>query len=92
MIFISSDFLSLVLQAGGGAIAVIANNFSFEYVGIHLMLAGLALQVLSLVVVLTLGADFAIACFKKPQSWPERYANIRNRSYFAGFIYGEGNF
>lgn len=54
------------------------------------MLAGLALQVLSLAVVLSLGADFGLKCFKKPQSVPERYANIRERNYFVHFIYGEG--
>jgi len=89
IIFITSDFWSLVLQAGGGAIATIADNVSFEYVGIHLMLAGLALQVLSLVIVLTLGIDFAISCSKKPQSWSDKYTNIRERRYFKGFIYGK---
>lgn len=78
-----------MLQAGGGAIAVIADNITFEEVGIHLMLAGLALQVLSLAIVLTLGADFARKCFKKPNRWPEKYGNIRGRSYFVHFIYGE---
>jgi hypothetical protein len=87
VIFILSDFTSLVLQAGGGAIAVIANDVSFEYVGIHLMLAGLALQVFSLVVVLLLAADFAWRCARR-SSWNERYESIRSRRYFAGFISG----
>ena len=89
--FIISDFVSLLLQAGGGAIAVIADNFSFEYVGIHLMLAGLALQVLSLTIVLALGADFARVCWRKPQSWNERYAGIPNSTLFVGLICGESS-
>ena len=89
VLFICSDFWSLVLQAGGGSIAVIADNVSVEYIGIHLMLAGLGLQVLSLAVVLALGADFARVCYKKPQTWIERYADIRERRYFLGFIYCE---
>jgi hypothetical protein len=78
----------LVLQAGGGAIAVIANSRSFEYIGIHLMLTGLALQVFSLAVVLLLAADFAWKCKRRRQKWDERYEGIRMRRYFKGLIYG----
>jgi hypothetical protein len=81
--------MSLVLQAGGGAISVIANDYSLEYVGIHLMLAGLALQVFSLVVVLGLSADFAWCCWRKPMAWEEQYEDIRRRRYFKGFICGK---
>jgi hypothetical protein len=88
IIFILSDFTSLVLQAGGGAIAVIANDYSFELIGIHLMLAGLALQVFSLVVVLLIAADFAWRCARNRRSWDERYEVIRSRRWFRGFVYG----
>jgi hypothetical protein len=88
VIFIISDFISLLLQAGGGAIAVIADNITFEYVGIHMMLAGLALQVFSLCVVLALAADFARTCMKTPQDWDIRYAVIRDTRYFKFFNFG----
>jgi len=88
MLFIFSDFTSLILQSGGGAIAVIADNYSFEYVGIHLMLAGLALQVLSLVIVLVLWADFAHRCWKRSGEWEEKFEDIRKSRYFEGFISG----
>lgn len=68
---------------------MIANDRSFEYVGIHLMLAGLALQVFSLAVVLGLAADFAWRCRRKGGSWDESYKVIRGRKYFKGFLYGE---
>jgi hypothetical protein len=88
IIFIASDFTSLVLQAGGGAIAVIADSYSFEYIGIHISMAGLALQVFSLVVVLCLAADFASRCWRNRKHLDEKYEVIRSSRYFHGFIYG----
>lgn len=87
IIFILSDFTSLLLQAGGGAVAVIANDYSFELIGIHLMLAGLALQVFSLVIILLLAADFAWRCKKDRGKWDERYESIRGRRWFVGLVY-----
>ncbi|KUJ10118.1 RTA1-domain-containing protein [Mollisia scopiformis] len=87
-LFIASDFLSLLLQTGGGAIAVIADTESFEYVGIHLMMAGLALQVASLVIVLALAADFALRYWKKCYEWDEKFETIREKKYFRGFVFG----
>jgi RTA1 like protein len=89
VIFIVSDFISLLLQAGGGAIAVVADNLTFEYIGIHLTLAGLALQVFSLGVVLALAGDFARTCMKKTRDWIESYAVIRDSGYFKTFMIGE---
>jgi hypothetical protein len=77
-----------VLQAGGGAIAVIADSYSFEYIGIHISMAGLALQVFSLVIVLCLAADFASRCWRNKKKLDEKYEVIRSSRYFHGFIYG----
>lgn len=90
-LFIISDFISLLLQAGGGACSVVADTRSFEYVGIHLMLAGLVLQVVSLVVVLLLGALFARNCRRKHELWNQSdyCLAVRRRKLFSGFIYGE---
>ena len=77
-----------MLQAGGGAIAVIADSYSFEYIGIHISMAGLALQVFSLVVVLCLAADFASRCWRNKKKLDEKYEVIRSSRYFHGFIYG----
>jgi len=90
-VFILSNFLSLLLQTGGGAIAVIADNFSFEDIGIHLMLAGLALQVASLVVILILAGDFALRCWRRRWDWDEKFEIVRDRRYFNGFLFGETN-
>ncbi|CZR69887.1 related to RTA1 domain protein [Phialocephala subalpina] len=86
ILFILSDFLSLLLQAGGGAITVIADNFSFEHVGINVVLAGLGLQVASLVIVLGLAADFSQRCWRKQDDLDEKFGVIRDRRYFKGFI------
>jgi hypothetical protein len=59
-----------------------------EEVGIHLMLAGLALQVASIVIVLAIAGDFAWSCWRNHTAWDESYAAIRQRRYFKGFIYG----
>jgi hypothetical protein len=41
--FMVSDFISLLLQAGGGAVVEIANDFTVEHIGIHLTIGGLSL-------------------------------------------------
>lgn len=49
LLFMSSDFLSLVLQAAGGAIAETSNsNGGSGKIGIDIMIAGLLLQAISL--------------------------------------------
>jgi hypothetical protein len=45
--FIACDFLSLVLQAAGGALASLANTKSQEQTGVNIMIAGLSTQVAS---------------------------------------------
>ncbi|KAF4627221.1 hypothetical protein G7Y89_g10936 [Cudoniella acicularis] len=62
--FMVSDFISLLLQAGGGAVVEIADDFSVEHVGIRIMVAGLSLQVVSLGVLLALCVDFAFRIFE----------------------------
>ena len=90
-IFVSSDILSLVLQAAGGAISSIApdNNASMKQAGINIMLAGLASQVASLAVFLVLCADFGLNVMKRKDRW-----NISNREIWASrrwilFLFGE---
>lgn len=59
LIFISCDFISLVLQAAGGAIASGANAPSQDQMGINIMIAGLSFQVFSLALFVALSAEFA---------------------------------
>jgi hypothetical protein len=58
-LFITSDIISLILQAAGGAISSSANTTSASDVGVHIMVAGLAFQVVSLVAFAGLCTHFA---------------------------------
>ena len=60
----SSDFLSLLLQAIGGAIADTANTQGLKRTGVNIMIAGLFLQAVSLTVFLVVFADFSWRCHK----------------------------
>lgn len=58
-IFISADLLSLILQSGGGAIAAMANDEKTSNIGVDVMIAGLAWQVISMFFFMVLCGDFA---------------------------------
>lgn len=88
LIFILSDFVSLFLQAGGGAIVEIATNFSFEHVGIDIMLAGLGFQVASLALFLGLCAGFAMTCLKHRDELDVRFVQLRSALRFRICLYG----
>ena len=57
--FIAFDFIALLLQAIGGAIASVANTASTTQMGIHIMVAGVSWQVASLGIFSILCAEFA---------------------------------
>jgi hypothetical protein len=93
VLFMCSDFLSLVLQAAGGAIAAIANDQSTSNTGRYIMIAGLALQVVSLAVFLGLWLDFVIALRAVPEGLRERsFERIREGRKFKLFNYGKSFF
>jgi Na+-transporting methylmalonyl-CoA/oxaloacetate decarboxylase gamma subunit len=54
----SCDFIALLLQATGGAIADTAPTEKGSMAGTHIMVAGLAFQVLSLLVFIALAIEF----------------------------------
>ncbi|TAQ90541.1 hypothetical protein B7494_g1120 [Chlorociboria aeruginascens] len=56
--FMASDFIALLLQAAGGAIADTASATSGKNTGVNIMIAGLAFQVISIVVFIALCAEF----------------------------------
>lgn len=61
--FMTCDFLSLLLQAVGGAIADTAEYLSaLQDTGINVMIGGLILQVIGLTAFLVVCADFARRC------------------------------
>jgi hypothetical protein len=89
--FMVSDFISLLLQAGGGAVVEIANDFTVERIGIHLTIAGLSLQVASLGVLLVGCVDFVRRCRGKGRvlSGVESHKRIRGAILFEVFLGGK---
>ena len=85
--FITSDILSLVLQATGGAKATAALTYDAKQSGIHTMVAGLALQVISLVVFMILCADFIHRVRKSPDLKDPLFQNIRSTRKFRAFLW-----
>ena len=63
-IFIGCDLFALVLQGAGGGIASTARTHAGSVSGAHVMVAGLAWQVVSMTLFLALWADFAIRVHK----------------------------
>lgn len=86
--FMTSDFLSLLLQAAGGAIADTADTNSESQVGADIMIAGLVLQAISLVVFLLVVADFAWTCRKGGLDMDSEKRRTRNRVIFKAFMAG----
>ncbi|KAE8454596.1 hypothetical protein EG329_000219 [Mollisiaceae sp. DMI_Dod_QoI] len=62
--FMSCDFIALVLQAAGGAIADTANTKKDSDTGTHIMVAGLAFQVLSLLAFIVISCHYAWAVIR----------------------------
>ncbi|GJP97234.1 hypothetical protein CBS115989_6515 [Aspergillus niger] len=67
-LFVFCDLVSLILQAAGGAITSTADadQADLAQTGIDIMIAGLASQVVSLVLFMGLCADFAYRVWKNP--------------------------
>ena len=81
----ASDFLSLVLQAIGGAIADTANTDSLSRVGVDIMIAGLFLQAVSLFAFVVVFADFSWRCRKGVLDMDPEKQRIRRSLLFGVF-------
>jgi len=86
--FITCDFLSLLLQAAGGAIASGATTYVADQNGIHIMVAGLSTQVASLALFMALCAEFGYRVYTHAGELDERYTELRQSFRFKGFLYG----
>ncbi|KAK5951665.1 phospholipid-translocating ATPase rsb1 [Knufia fluminis] len=63
-IFVTFDIISLILQAAGGGLAATADDQAGSDMGINVMIAGLAFQVVSLLIFIGLCSDFAWRLYK----------------------------
>ncbi|KAF3032959.1 hypothetical protein E8E12_000569 [Didymella heteroderae] len=91
-IFIPCDIASLVLQALGGGIASAKTHQNEDpTVGNNIMIAGLAFQVLTLLIFIILALDFATRTVGRirrlgQDALDPRHAKLRNSWQFKGFI------
>lgn len=83
-----SDFISLLLQAGGGTIVTLADDQAVNDIGLHVAEAGLSFQVLSLLVFTTLCGLFALACYRHHDQLDPRFKELRASRRFRFFLWG----
>ena len=83
------DFLSLLLQAIGGAIASTAETESTSQVGIDIMIAGLSWQVVSLVLFIALCSEFAWRVYKRTGDLEPAFESLRRTRRFKAFLWGK---
>ncbi|KAI9888105.1 MAG: hypothetical protein M1823_000040 [Watsoniomyces obsoletus] len=87
ILFISFDFLALVLQAAGGAMAATGDpGSSTQDTGVNTMIAGLAMQVFSLLLFMGLCLDFAWSARKNRSQWDPTHAALRARGIWKAFL------
>ena len=91
-IFIPCDVVSLLLQAAGGGIASAASNENKSPdVGDHIMVTGLAFQVLTLAVFICLCTDFAVRTLTRMRKMGDAaldptHARLRGSIMFKSFV------
>ncbi|KAL8954127.1 MAG: hypothetical protein Q9222_000009 [Ikaeria aurantiellina] len=91
-IFIPCDILSLVLQAlGGGMASAASHSNKSPKTGDHIMVTGLAFQVLTLLVFMILCADFAVRTIARMNRMGESaldptHATLRRSNKFRAFL------
>lgn len=87
ILFMSCDFISLLLQAAGGAIAASANTVKDTDLGVNIMIAGLSFQVVSLVLFIGLSCDFAWRVRNAAEmSLNQRFGALRESKKFRAFL------
>ena len=90
VVFISCDFLSLLLQAAGGALASVANTPAQDQTGINIMVAGLSWQVFSLVLFIALCAEYAWRVSRSAIGPDTGHASTRSTFKFQAFLWSLG--
>ncbi|KAK9240692.1 RTA1 like protein-domain-containing protein [Lipomyces kononenkoae] len=88
ILFCTCDFISLLLQAIGGAIASTANDYNTTQMGINIMIGGLSFQVFSLTLFVVLCGDFAFRLWRNRQSWNVSHQQLFESVIFRCFLWG----
>jgi len=87
--FVACDFISLCLQAAGGALASLANTHSQEQTGVHIMIAGLSTQVASTLAFICVCSEIAWNVWRTPDKVNPNSLFLRQSRKFQFFLYGE---
>jgi hypothetical protein len=92
-IFIPCDLASLLLQAAGGGLASSASHSDKDpTVGNNIMIAGLAIQVVTLLIFMVLSGDFALRTYRRSKTMGSAealdptHARLRGSWAFKGFL------
>ncbi|KAF1915973.1 RTA1 like protein-domain-containing protein [Ampelomyces quisqualis] len=93
LIFVTCDVVSLILQAAGGGIASVKTQAHEDpKLGNNIMIAGLSVQVATLLVFMLLALDFAVRTMGRvgqigrEQALDQRYVELRKNWAFKGFL------
>ena len=87
--FIICDFISLCLQAAGGALASLADTPSQGQTGVNIMIAGLSTQVASTFAFVCLCVQLAWAVRRNPFKVNQNSGALRYSRLFRYFLHGE---
>lgn len=91
ILFITCDFIALLLQAAGGALASIADDKETIDIGINIMIAGVSWQVFSLALFGVLCAQFAWKVRNAPAFQLNiHFAGLREARSFQMFLWSLG--
>ncbi|KAF4943223.1 hypothetical protein FSARC_14982, partial [Fusarium sarcochroum] len=90
IIFVSCDFVALLLQAAGGAITASADDEDGSQMGIDIMIAGLASQVASMGLFCGICGHFAWKVLRNPVKLDSRFTELRRSRRFRGMLFAIG--
>lgn len=85
--FCTFDLFSLILQGLGGGIAATAKSISGKNTGKDIMVAGLAVQVISLMVFTACCTEFALRLRSNKAGWNPEYPDLVHSSLFKTFLF-----
>lgn len=86
-LFVSCDFVSLVLQAAGGGVAsVTSQDGKSPTLGTNIMIVGLSFQVFTLALFMLLCAEYALRVVRRQGELDPTHAKLRASRKFRGFL------
>jgi hypothetical protein len=91
-VFIGCDFVSLVLQAVGGALTSTSSDEQASNIGVDVMVAGLSFQIFSLAIFMGFCAEFAWRVkHNSPALRESKLKSTRETWQFRGFLWGKAS-